>query len=428
MICLFVQHMISLKYSVNKLNKKGRYILLDLLLKISIVIFTGIIGGRIANRFGLPSVSGYIIGGLLIGPSFFNILQSGEAQNFNIINEVALAFIAFSIGSEFLMKDIKKQGKDILIITVGEVIGALLLVFIVTYILLGQAFEFSLVIASMSAATAPAGILMVIRELKARGPLVNTILPVVAIDDALGIIAFSICLSIAKITSGTAAVTIFELIWAPLREIIGSLIIGGVLGVGLSYFANRSKDRDELLCLVIGFVLIGTGLANQFGFSALLACMMMGGVLINLMQNSTKVFHLVNEFTPPINLLFFTFAGAGLDLSILSQVGILGIAYILARAGGKIIGATIGAKAVDSEPQVSKYLGMSLLTQGGISIGLSMIVARELPQFAESIITIILFSVLVYEIMGPILAKIAITKAGEVNGAVNKTSKKVESV
>ena len=398
--------------------------LLDLLLKLSIVIFIGIIGGRVANYFKLPNVSGYIIGGLLIGPSFFNVIKSGEAGTFNIINEVALAIIAFSIGSEFLLKDIKKTGRDIMIITLAEVAGAILLVFLVTFVVFKQPFEFSLIIASMSAATAPAGILMVIRELKARGPLVRTILPVVAIDDAVGIMVFGVSLSIVKLTTGSEAFSLLQLFWAPTYEILGSIVLGGILGFVLSYIAPKAKNREELLCLVLGFILIATGASNYLGFSSLLTCMMLGGVLINLMQNANRAFNIVNEFAPPVNLLFFTLAGASLDIRVLSKVGLLGFGYILARAAGKIIGATLGAKYVKSEPQVTKYIGMSLLTQGGISIGLSIIVARELPQFSEAIVTVILFSVLIYEIAGPILAKIAIQRAGEENGALKQKGTK----
>ena len=394
---------------------------LDLLFKLSVIIFAGLIGGRVANYFKLPNVSGYIIGGLIIGPSFIGVIGSGEASNFNVINEVALAAIAFSIGSEFLLRDIKKMGKDVMVITIAEVAGAFLVVFIMMYFVLGQAMEFSIVIASMSAATAPAGLLMVIRELRADGPLVRTMLPVVAIDDALGIMVFGVCLSLAKIMSGTEAVSLGAIILAPLYEIVGSLILGFILGFILSYISPKAKGREELLSIVLGFILIGAGLSNQFGFSALLTCMMMGGTLVNLMQNANRVFNLVGDFTPPVNLLFFTLAGASLELSVLSKVGLLGFGYIIARATGKIVGATIGAKIVDSPKQVTKYLGMSLLTQGGISIGLSMIVAKELPQFSESVITVILFSVLIYEIIGPILAKIAIQKAGEENGAMGKT-------
>jgi Kef-type K+ transport system membrane component KefB len=396
---------------------------LDLLFKLSIVIFIGIIGGRIANYFKLPNVSGYIIGGLLIGPSFLNLIKAGEAADFNIVNEVALAAIAFSIGSEFLLKDIIKTGKDVLIITVAEVMGAVILVFLVTYFIFKQSFEFSLVIASMSAATAPAGILMVIRELKAQGPLVRTILPVVAIDDAIGIMVFGISMSIAKLTSGVGSFSIIQIIWAPLFEIIGSLLLGGILGFLLSYLAPKARGRDELLSMVLGFILIGTGAANYLEVSPLLTCMALGAMLINLMQNANRVFNLIADFTPPIYLLFFTLAGASLNLSVLTKVGALGIGYILARAVGKVIGATLGAKYVNCDEKVTKYLGMSLLTQGGISIGLSMIVSKELPQFSESIITVILFSVLIYEIAGPILAKIAIQKAGEESGALRKRSK-----
>lgn len=396
---------------------------MDLLFKLSIIIFIGIIGGRIANIFKLPNVSGYIVGGLLVGPSFMKLIKAGEASQFNIINEVALAAIAFSIGSEFLIKDIKETGAEVMVITLAEVFGAIALVFITTFFIFKQPFEFSLVVASMSAATAPAGILMVIRQLKAQGPLVKTILPVVAIDDAVGIMVFGVFLSIAKITSGSEGFSLFKIISTPLFEIVGSLVLGTILGFALSYFAPKAKGRDELLTMVLGFILMGTGASKYFGVSPLLTGMMIGAVLINLMKNSHRVFNLVSDFTPPIYLLFFTIAGASLDLSILSKVGLLGVGYILARAGGKIIGATLGAKHVKAEKNVVKYLGMSLLTQGGISIGLSMIVAKELPQFSESIITIILFSVLIYEIVGPILAKIAIQKAGEENGALRKGKK-----
>lgn len=399
---------------------------MDIFLKLGIIIIAGIIGGRVANLLKLPNVSGYIVAGLLVGPSFFNFVKTTEVSQLNIINDMALGAIAFSVGSEFLIKEMKKMGKNVMIITVAEVIGAIAIVFSVMFFIFKQSFEFSIVIASMSAATAPAGIIMVIRELKAKGPLIKTILPIVAIDDALGIIAFGLAISIAKITSGGEVISIFKMISVPLFEILGSLLLGLVIGFILSFVSKKAKGRDELLTMIIGFILATTGMANYLGLSAILTCMMMGATLVNLMQNSNRVFSLINEFTPPIYLLFFTVAGAGIDIGVLSKVGILGIGYILARASGKIIGATLGAQYVKSEPAVIKNLGMSLLTQGGVSIGLSAIVRRELPQFSTEIVTVILFSVLIFEIMGPILAKVAITNAGEVNGEVRaKTSKSI---
>ena len=380
----------------------------------------GLLGGRIAKKFGLPSVSGYIVAGLILGPSFIDLVSSEGLDSLGFITDIALAAIAFSIGNEFLLSDMKKVGNKIFILTVTEVIGALVVVFMTMFFLFNQSFEFSIVIASMSAATAPAGIVMVIRELRADGPLVKTILPVVALDDALGIMVFSVALSVAKMTSGLADFTLLQIVSDPLIEIFGSLLLGFLLGLGLTYLANKAKGRDELLKISLAFILGAVGAANFFNLSPLLTAMMMGGTLVNLMHNSKRVFDNINNFTPPINLLFFTLAGMSLDLKILASVGMLGVGYIFARAVGKMIGAGLGAKALGESETVQKYLGLSLLTQGGISIGLSVIVRNELPQFSQSIVTVILFSVLVFEILGPILAKIAITKAGEVDGMVKK--------
>lgn len=389
---------------------------MDLFFKLSIIILIGLVGGRVAKKLSLPSVSGYIVAGLILGPSFIDLVSHQDLGSLSFITDIALAAIAFSIGNEFLLSDMKKVGKRTLILTVAEVIGAFAVVFIAMFFIFKQPFEFSLVIASMSAATAPAGIVMVIRELRADGPLVKTILPVVALDDALGIMVFGVALSLAKMTSGLEEFTVFKIISAPLIEIFGSLLLGFLLGVILTYLAKKAKGRDELLKISLAFILAAVGASNFFNLSPLLTAMMMGGTLVNLKQNSKRVFGTLNEFTPPINLLFFTLAGMSLDLKVLASVSLLGVGYIFARAIGKIIGAGVGARALGESITMQKYLGLSLLTQGGISIGLSSIVASELPQFSESIITVILFSVLVFEIMGPILAKVAITRAGEVNG------------
>ncbi len=395
---------------------------MDLLLKISIVLFVGVIGGRLAKYLKLPNVTGYLVAGLFIGASFLGTITEQDMASFSIVNEVALAAIAFSIGSEFVLKDMLKVGSSILIITIAEAIGAVILVFIVTYYGFNQSFAFSIVIASMSAATAPAATMMVIRQYKAHGPLTRTILPVVAIDDAVGIMLFGLAMSLAKITIDSTSHSFLQMISAPIIEILGSLLLGFLLGAILTFVANRARSKEELLSTVLASIAASTGLANLLNLSPLLTCMMLGATLVNLMHNSNRVFTLVTDFTPPIYLLFFTLAGASLDLGILAQVGALGVGYVIARATGKILGAFLGAKAVNADDAVVKYLGLSLLPQGGVSIGLSIIVKQELPQFAAAITTVILFSVLVYEISGPILAKIAIEKAGEVDG-LNKVSR-----
>ena len=386
------------------------------LFKIGILIIAGSLGGRLAKRLRFPDVTGYLVAGLLIGPSLLKLLNPQDIESFSVISEFALAAIAFSIGSEFELKTILKIGKDILIIALAEVVGAILLFFLVTYFVFGQSFIFSIILATTAAATAPAATIMVIRQYRAHGPLTGTILPVVALDDALGIMIFGISISIAKLITGSASVSFLQIIGAPSIEVIGSLVLGLLLGSILTYIANRAKSREGLLSMILASITIGSGLASYLTFSPLLTCMMLGATVVNLSEKSNRVFSVINDFTTPVYLLFFALAGAGLDLRAFFGVGALGIGYVLARAGGKILGAYTGARISDADTVVTKYLGLSLIPQGGVSIGLTMLIRKELPQFSGTITTIVLFSVLVYEILGPILTQIAIHKAGEVGG------------
>jgi Kef-type K+ transport system membrane component KefB len=390
---------------------------MELITKIGIVLIVGFIGGKLAKLVKLPSVSGYLIAGLLLGPSFFDLVTVENAESLTIVNEIALAFIAFSIGSEFMVGEILKMGKAVAFITLAEVIGAIALVFLVMYFGFRQPFAFSIVIASMSAATAPAATLLVMKQYRAYGPMTKTLLPVVALDDVYGIIAFGIALSLAKLSVSTVEVSTLKMFTAPLIEIGGSLLLGGLLGVIVSLVSKRMVDgRDELQVITLAAIGVGIGIAKWLGLSAILTNIAMGTVVVNLAENPKRIFSSVNDFVAPFYVLFFTLAGASLDLGVLFAVGWMGLAYILSRAGGKIFGAWVGCKAMKAPKQVTKWLGWGLLPQGGISIGLSVIVRQELPQFAVAITTIIMFSVLVYETTGPIFAKMAITKAGEAFG------------
>ena len=389
---------------------------MGVLLKLGIVLVAGLIGGRLVRMVKLPEVTGYLLSGLFLGPSLFNLISAADSASFSVISDVALAAIAFSIGSEFLVKDMKKLGRAIVIITLLEVVGAVFAVFFVVYVLFGQPFALSIVIASMSAATAPAATLMVIRQYRASGPLSKTILPVVALDDVFGIVAFGIAMSVTKLTMGGTGQSGLSMFVQPFMEIIGSLALGAVFGFILLFLSKRAQTEEETQIFVITAIALTTGLAVLLGWSPLLACIMAGAVVFNLLPGPVRIHNALNHFTPPVYLLFFTLAGASLDLKILSDVGLLGLAYICARAGGKILGAWLGAKAVKAEDAIRKNLGFALLPQGGISIGLSVIVRQQLPEYAVPIITIIMFSVLVFETTGPIFAKIAIKRAGEIGG------------
>lgn len=398
----------------------------DVFLKISIVLVVGIIGGKVAKYFKLPNVSGYLVAGLLIGPSFFKFITPQDSESFSIISDLALAVIAFSIGSEFVIKDMLKLGKSILIITIAEVIGAIVMVFSVMYFVFNQPFAFSIVIAAMSAATAPAATLLVIRQFKAHGPLTKTVLPVVALDDVFGIIAFGIAISVARLSIGTTDHSIFQMFSEPVIEIGGSAILGVILGFVLVIMAKKSSDRDELQITTLAAIGIATGLSSLLGFSPLLTNIVMGTTLVNKLHKSKRVFSSINDFVSPVYLLFFTLAGASLDLAVFTTVGAVGVAYVFARAAGKMIGAWVGGKSVKADEKVTKYLGLALLPQGGISIGLAVVVRQQLPSYAVAINTIIMFSVLIYEVSGPIFAKIAISKAGEIDGLEKKNKEKKE--
>lgn len=389
---------------------------MDLLLKISIVLLVGIIGGKVAGILKLPNVSGYLVAGLFLGPSFFKFISENDMGTFSIINELALAVIAFNIGSEFIIKDMLKLGKSIVIITLAEVVGAIVIVFSVMYYIFNQPFAFSIVIASMSAATAPAATLLVMRQYKAHGPLTKTILPVVALDDVFGIMAFGIAMSLAKLSVGKQDYNILQMFSEPILEISGSILLGLIIGLLLVIIAKKSTGRDNLQVISLVAIGVATGLSKILGFSSLLTCIVIGTMLVNYLQKSKRVFDSINDFINPVYILFFTLAGASLNLSTFKTVGMLGIAYVLARAGGKMLGAFVGAKGVKADPVITKNLGLALLPQGGISIGLIVLVRQQLPEHAVAISTIIMFSVLIYEVSGPIFAKFAIQNAGEING------------
>ena len=310
----------------------------------------------------------------------------------------------------------KQYGKKIFVITLAEVIGAIAVVFSVMYFIFRKDFAFSIVIASMSAATAPAATLLVIRQYRANGPLTRTILPVVALDDVFGIMAFGIAISLAKMSVSGIKPSFTMLVISLLIEIFGSLLAGFAIGLLLTIVLRKLKSNDDYQIISLVAIGIGMGVSNLLGLSSLLTNIMIGTTLVNLLHRHEKAFNAVNNFVPSFYVLFFTLAGASLDISILKTIGGIGIAYVFARGLGKYFGSFIGSLSVRGEEAVTKYLGLALLPQGGVSIGLSILVRQQLPEHATAITTIIMFSILIYETTGPIFSKFALEKAGEIKG------------
>lgn len=389
---------------------------MNILFYLAIILLIAIITSKILSKFKLPNVTGYLIAGLLIGPSFLGIIPKDVVGQFSIISEVALAFIAYNIGSEFNLLELKKMSKGIITITFVQSLAAMVFVMLGMMLIFNQPFYFSLVLGAISCATAPASTIMVIKQYKAKGNVVDTLLPVVAIDDAVCIIAFGISTSIAKaLIEKSGQISIFNMLVIPLIEVAAALVLGLVMGILMILLIKKIEGENELLTTIVGVIFVTAAICIRFNLSSLLACMMVGATVVNVMPNFKKAFTLAEGITPPIYVAFFTISGVGLDITILKTVGAIGVVYILFRMFGKVLGSYVGAIIAKSSDNVRKYLGFTLIPQAGVAIGLSMIAQNVLPDpYGSQIRTIVLAATVVYELIGPLFTKKALIKAGEI--------------
>lgn len=383
---------------------------------VAIIILSGMIMGRVVSKLKLPNVTGYLLAGILIGPSILKLIPKDVSDSLGIISEAALGFIAYSIGSEMNFKDLKKVGKSLITITAFEALFPVFLVTMAMIYIFKQSVPFSIVIGAIASATAPAATIMIIKQYKAKGPVVDTLLPVVAMDDGIAIIAFGIAFTVAKsLINSNGQFSIVQAIFVPIWEIVLALVVGFIIGLILCYIIPKVKGEDELLCAVIVSIFIGIGVSKPLNISTLLVCMMIGITVSNLAHNSIRALSIINRVTPPVFITFFTLAGVELDLGVLRYAGLMGIGYVVIRAIGKTLGASIGARITHSDEVIQKYLGFTLLPQAGVAIGLSMIAQSVMPGVGSTIRTVILASTVIYELVGPVITKIALIKAGEIN-------------
>lgn len=391
------------------------------LLSLAVMIFSGMLCGRLVKHIKLPNVTGYLIAGLLIGPSVLNIIPKDAIESFTIISNAALGFIAFSIGNEFKISYFKRVGATPIIIAALESLFAVIFV-VIGLLLAGQSLSFSLVLGAIAAATAPAATIMVIKQYRAKGPMTETLLSVVAIDDATALMYFGICVAVANALEG-GHVSLAQTILSPLFEIGGALVVGFLMGLIFTLPLRFFKKDGNRLSLIIAFVFLGVGLADLCGFSSLLLCMAMGAALANFSRETPKVMNIADGFTPPLFLLFFVASGAELQLSILPSIGVAGIIYVVLRVAGKMAGTSLAAILCKAAPAIRKYLGMALVPQAGVAIGLSLIATTAVPEYGATIRAIILCATLIYELIGPAVAKLSLTKAGEIPAASSAKAK-----
>ena len=409
---------------------------MTILLSVSIAVLAGLLMTRAFKPFKLPSVTAYLIAGVLIGPYFLGSLHinglgfvSEEAVSMlSLVSEVALAFIAFSIGTEFRLEELKKTGKQAFVIGIFQALAATVLVdlaLLVIHFMMPDKLSVAQVITlgAIATATAPAATLMVVRQYKADGPLTKLLLPIVALDDAVGLIIFAVSFGIAKsLVSGS--VDLISIIVNPILEIIASLILGAILGWVLTQLEKMFNSNTNRLNMTIAVVFLSASLSMMdfhvgpfhISFSSLLVCMMLGTIFCNICPLSEDIMERSDKWSSPLLALFFVISGAELQLSVFADGAIvfIGIVYIVFRCLGKYYGAEFSAKATKCAPQICKYLGITLFPQAGVALGMCT-TAMQLGEPGELIRNITLFAVLIYELVGPLMTRNALMKAGEIS-------------
>ena len=406
----------------------------SILLSLSIALLAGLLLSRLAKMIKLPAVTAYLVAGILIGPFVLGAIgvnglgvSKDQLKGFSIIADVALGFIAFSMGNEFRIEQLKKIGKRATIIGIFQAVFTSILVdafLIGLHFIIPDKLSLSsaIVLGAIATATAPAATLMVVKQYKAKGPLTDILLPVVAIDDAVGLIVFAISFGVAKSIS-LGNVDVLSIVLEPLLEIVLSLALGFIMGILFTICERYFHSRSKRMAVSVTFVLMTVGLSSlsfevagiHIAFSSLLACMMLGTVFCNICDFSLELMDRADRWMAPILILFFVISGAELELSVFKDyiVLLIGLVYILSRSLGKYFGARISAKGTKADSNIVKYLGITLLPQAGVALGMA-IKATELGTQGNIVRNITLFAVLIYEIVGPFLTKIALTKAGDI--------------
>ena len=412
---------------------------MNILLSVSIALLMGLLMTRAFKPLKLPSVTAYLVAGVLIGPYCLGAIglngvgfQSMEAVHaLGLIADVALGFIAFSIGSEFRVEELKKIGKQAFVIGIFQALVATLFVdlaLVAVYYLMPGTITMAqvLTLGAIATATAPAATLMVVRQYKAKGPLTNLLLPIVALDDAVGLIVFAVSFGIAKsLADPSVAIDIFSVLVNPLVEIFCSLVLGAVMGWILTQLEKLFNSNTNRLNMTIALVFLTAALSSvkfhvgpvHIGFSSLLVCMMLGTIFCNICPLSHDLMAASDKWTSPLFALFFVISGAELELSVFTQwtVVVIGVVYIIFRSLGKYFGALISAKATKCSDSICKYLGITLLPQAGVALGMCTIASAELAGGQGDLIrNITLFAVLVYELFGPLMTRMALTAAGDI--------------
>ncbi|MBO5240488.1 MAG: cation:proton antiporter [Clostridia bacterium] len=412
---------------------------MHVLLTLSISLLAGLMLSRLAKLFKLPAVTAYLVAGILVGPYCLGALRvsglgftsKADLEEVSILADVALGFIAFSIGNEFRLPQLKKIGRQATIVGIFQAVATTLVVdfaLILLHFAMPDKLSLSaaLVLGAIASATAPAATLMVVKQYKAKGPVTDILLPVVALDDAVGLVLFAVSFGVAKAIK-VGATSIVAILVEPLLEIVLSIGLGAAMGFLFSFCEQFFHSRSKRLAVSVGFVILTIGLSMlkfnvggvHIGFSSLLVCMMLGTIFCNICDFSEELMERVDRWTAPLFVIFFVISGAELELSVFTDlmIVVIGLVYILSRSAGKYSGAYLSAKAAGCEKNIVKYLGITLFPQAGVALGMANMAMNSVELGAEGLLiaNITLFAVLIYELVGPALTKTALLKAGDID-------------
>lgn len=409
---------------------------METLLTLSIALIAGMMMTRVVKPLKLPAVTAYLVAGVLVGPYCLGLLKisglgfvsHGNVEQFSIISDVALGFIAFAIGNEFRLSQLRETGRQATIVGIVQALFATLFVdiaLILLHFIVGDILPLpsAIILGAIATATAPAATLMVVRQYKAKGKLTDILLPVVALDDAVGLVVFAVSFGIAE-ALGSGRVDAVSIILEPMLEIVLSLILGAVMGYLLTHLEKLFNSNSNRLTLVISIVILTVALSMMefdvcgihIGFSSLLVCMMLGTVFCNICPVSFDLMERADKWTVPLNALFFVISGAELELSVFAKMSVvlIGIVYIISRSLGKYVGAYVSCAMSECDETVKKYLGITLLPQAGVALGMCVTVSAKMGENGSLIRNIVLFAVLIYELFGPVMTKNALMAAGDI--------------
>ncbi|GAA0473275.1 cation:proton antiporter [Alkalibacterium indicireducens] len=380
-------------------------------LYIAVLMLVGIAGGKLASKVGLPTVSGYLLCGLILGPSVLNLITSEVYYNLGFVNELALGMLAISIGTELHYLMFKKFGKNLITISLGSAVFTVVIATLLTW-LAGMPIRYALILGTLALTVSPAGVVEVIKDTRSEGEMTQNVLGLVAFDNLVAILAFGMMVSFVQ-SLGDQGTGGIALVGSVLLDVLSGVVVGALSGLFVSYFIRKDTSNDKLLVFLLAAILFNTGIASMFGLSPVLTNIFSGIAITNLTSRKVLIASLLNRIELPVFVVFLTLAGAHIDLSILGAVGIAGLAYIAARSIGKYFGSLVFSQFTDLNKKIRPFIGLGLFPQAGIAIGLATIAERSIPNVSGAIIGVILAGAVFFEIFGPMITGFALKAVGE---------------